>query len=281
MVYSVKQETKNTIKMKTRSYLIYALCAFLQSCCMVDAQVVWLSTKNADFTDCDREERDVKPFDGISNSCPFDVYYEQSDDRYVIVEGDKEYFERLHTDVRRGVLEIYIDPARYRNVRLRVRVGSPEITQLAMAGSGSIVCKSDIVSDGELNIRVAGSGDLITEKITCRDLNSSVAGSGYLKMGRVEAADVDINVTGSGDWTSPRIKADNLSISLAGSGDVDIVNVDIDDHLSASVAGSGDIQASGHACNVTAKVAGSGDISGRLSYDHITKVKAGSGDIDW
>ena len=267
--------------MKTRSFLIYALSALLYSCNLVDAQVVWLSTKNADFTNCDCEERDLKPFDAISNSCPFDVFYEQSNDRYVIVEGDEEYFERLHTDVKRGVLEISIDPARYRNVRLRVRVGSPEITKLAMAGSGSIVCKSDIDTDGELELRVAGSGDLIAEKIICRELNTSVSGSGYLKTGRIEAGEVDINVTGSGDWTAPRVKADNLKITLAGSGDVDIVNVDIDDHLSASVAGSGDIKASGHARNVTAKVAGSGDISGNISYEHITKVKAGSGDIDW
>ena len=104
--------------MKTRSFLIYALSALLYSCNLVDAQVVWLSTKNADFTNCDREERDLKPFDGISNSCPFDVFYEQSNDRYVIVEGDEEYFDRLHTDVKRGVLEISIDPARYRNVIL-------------------------------------------------------------------------------------------------------------------------------------------------------------------
>ena len=267
--------------MKTRSFLIYVLSALLYSCNLVDAQVVWLSTKNPDFTNCDREDRDVKPFDGISNTCPFDVYYEQSDERYVIVEGDEELFDRLHTDVRRGVLEISIDPARYRNVRLRVRVGSPEITQLAMAGSGSIICKSDIETDGDMILKVAGSGDLITEKIVCSDLTTSVTGSGYLKAGRIEALDVNVNVSGSGDWYSPRIKADNLSVAVAGSGDIDIVNVDIDDHLSAGVAGSGDIKASGHARNVTAKVAGSGDISGRISYDHITKVKAGSGDIDW
>ena len=267
--------------MKTRSFLIYSLCALLYSCNLVDAQVVWLSTKNADFTDCDVEERNVRPFDGISNECPFDVYYEQCDEMYVIVEGDKEVFGRLHTDVKRGVLEISIDPARYRNVRLRVRVGSPEISQLTMAGSGSIICKSDIVTDGELALRVAGSGDLVTQKITCGDLNSSVSGSGYLKAGRVEAKDAKVSVAGSGDWYSPRVKADNLTITVAGSGDVNITNVDIYDVLSASVAGSGDIQASGHAGSVSAKVAGSGDISGRISYDHITKVKTGSGDIDW
>lgn len=267
--------------MKTRSFLLFALTALLYSCNLVDAQVVWLSTKNPDFTDCDVEERIVRPFDGVSNSCPFDVYYEQCDERYVIVEGDEEFFNRLHTDVKRGVLEITMDPARYRNVRLRVRVGSPEINQLTMAGSGSIICKSDIITEGDMNLKVAGSGDLITEKIVCTDLTTSVTGSGYLKAGRIEALDVNVNVSGSGDWYSPRIKADNLSVAVAGSGDIDIVNVDIDDHLSASVAGSGDIKASGHARNVTAKVAGSGDISGRISYDHITKVKAGSGDIDW
>ena len=267
--------------MKTRSFLIYALSALLYSCNLVDAQVVWLSTKNADFTNCDSEERAVKPFTGVSNTCPFDVYYEQCDEQYVIVEGDEEFFDRLHTDVRRGVLEISIDPQRYRNVRLRVRVGSPEINQLVMTGSGSIICKSDIEADGELILRLSGSGDLIAGKILCDNLRSSVAGSGCLKTGSIDADGVDVNVAGSGDWTSPRIKADNLSLSVAGSGDIEITNVNIDDNLSASVAGSGDIDVSGHARNVTAKVAGSGDISGHISYEHITKVKTGSGDIDW
>lgn len=267
--------------MKTKSFLLYAFTFLLYSCDLVDAQVVWLSTKNQDFSNCDSEERYVKPFDAIVNKCPFDVLYEQSDEMYVIVEGDEGYFSRLHTDVRRGVLEISIDPARYRNVRLRVRVGSPEITQLNMSGSGSLICKSDILTEGELILNMAGSGDLVTEKIVCGELKSSLSGSGYIKTGRIEAADVRLTVAGSGDWNASRIKADNLSISLAGSGDVDIVNADIDNKLSASVSGSGDITINGHAGNVTAKVAGSGDISGRLSYDDITKVRAGSGDIDW
>ena len=267
--------------MKTRSYFVYAICALMQSCIMCDAQVVWLSTKNPDFTDCDREERDVKPFDAVTNSCPFDVIFEQSDDQYVIVEGDEEYFERLHTEVSRGILEIKIDPARYRNVRLRVRVGCPEITQIAMSGSGAIICKSDIVTDGDVSVRLAGSGDIITEGIKCANLQSSVVGSGDLRIARIEAVDVSVSVAGSGDWGATRIKADNLTIAVSGSGDVEIVNVDIDDLLTASIAGSGDIDLNGHARNVNAKVAGSGDISGRLSYDRISKSRAGSGDIDW
>lgn len=267
--------------MKTRSFLIYAFCALMQSCCMVDAQVVWLSTKNPDFTDCDREDREVREFDGVSNTCPFDVFYEQCDEQYVIVEGDKEYFDRLHTEVRHGVLEITIDPARYRNVRLRVRVGSPEISVLSMAGSGSIICKSDIETDGNLVLKLAGSGDLVAEKIFCDNLQSSLSGSGDLNIGRVEAGDVTVSLAGSGDWGASCIKADNLTISVSGSGDIEIVNVNIDDTLTASLAGSGDIDVSGHARNVNAKVAGSGDISGRLSYERISKTRAGSGDIDW
>ena len=267
--------------MKTRSYLVYALCALLQSCNLVDAQVVWLSTKNMDFANCDREERDVKPFDGVTNSCPFDVIYEQSDEQYVIVEGDQEYFERLHTDVRRGVLEISIDPARYRNVRLRVKVGCPEITQISMAGSGSIMCTSDIITDGDFTLRVTGSGDIVGKEIKCGDFETSVSGSGDLRVTDVRADDVDINVAGSGDWGAASVTAKNMSITVAGSGDARVVRADIDGTLSANVAGSGDISVSGHANKVSAKVVGSGDISGRMSYENITKVKTGSGDIHW
>lgn len=267
--------------MKTRSYFVYALCALLQSCNMVNAQVVWLSTKNMDFTDCDREERQVKPFDAVSNTCPFDVYYEQSDEQYVVVEGDKEYFGRLHTDVRRGVLEITIDPARYRNIRLRVKVGSPEISQISMAGSGSIRCTSDIVSDAELNVRLAGSGDIIAKKITCASLQSAVSGSGDLQIADIDAGDASISIAGSGDWGAGRIKARNITLSIAGSGDIEIDHAEVENTLTANVAGSGDISVNGRARNVNAKVVGSGDISGRLSYDNISKSKSGSGDIDW
>lgn len=267
--------------MKTRTYIVYALLAMMQSCNMADAQVVWLTTKNMDFKNCDREEREVKPFDALSNTCPFDVLYEQSDEQYVIVEGDEEFFDRLHTDVRRGALEISIDPARYRNVRLRVRVGCPNITQLSMAGSGSIQCISDIYSDDDMSVRVSGSGDIIAEKIKCANLGTAVSGSGDIKITGIEAGDVNLSVAGSGDWSAARIKAENMTISIAGSGDVEIVNVDIDGTLTASIAGSGDINANGRAQNVNAKVVGSGDISGRIRYENISRSKSGSGDIDW
>ena len=75
--------------MKTKSYLLCTLCVLLQSFNLVNAQVVWLTTKNMDFTNCDREERDVKDFTGVTNSSSFDVIFEQSKEPYVIVESSK------------------------------------------------------------------------------------------------------------------------------------------------------------------------------------------------
>ncbi len=267
--------------MKTKSYFVYFFSSFLMSCHLVDAQVIWLSTKNMDFSNCDSEERSVKPFNAVTNTCPFDVIYEQSREQYVIVEGDEDVFDRLHTDVRHGELEISIDRARYRNVRLRVRVGSPDITKLNMDGSGAIECQSDIVADGELTLRVAGSGDLNTGYVKCRSLETSVAGSGDLRVQRIEASDMEVSVTGSGDWSAKEVLADNLKVSLAGSGDIDIDYANVESKLTASVAGSGDISVNGKANDVEAKVIGSGDISGRLTYKSINRTKSGSGDIDW
>lgn len=256
-------------------------CALFNSCVFSDAQVVWLSTRNMDFTDCDREERRVAGFDGIRNTCPFDVIYEQSDEQYVVVEGDEEYFDRLHTDVRKGVLEISVEKGRYRNVRLRVKVGCPEISQISMSGSGSIICKTDIEADGELTLKVSGSGDIYANNIGCDILESSVLGSGEIKVSYIDADKVNVSVTGSGDWDADEIESENLNIVLSGSGDVEIAKVDIDGSLNATVKGSGDIDVSGYASNVVASVIGSGDISGRLRYDNISRTRSGSGDIDW
>lgn len=267
--------------MKIGSYFVFAVCALFNSCVFSDAQVVWLSTRNMDFTDCDREERQVKEFAGIRNTCPFDVIYEQSDEQYVIVEGDEEYFGRLHTDVSKGVLEVSVESGRYRNVRLRVKVGSPDINYISMSGSGSIICKTDIEADGELTLRVSGSGDISAENIGCDILESSVSGSGEIKVSYIDADKVNVSVTGSGDWDADEIESEYLNIVVSGSGDVEIAEVDIDGSLNATVKGSGDIDVSGYASNVVASVSGSGDISGRLKYDNITKSRSGSGDIDW
>jgi hypothetical protein len=267
--------------MKTKSYFVYLFSSFLISCHLADAQVIWLSTKNLDFTGCDSQERKVNPFTAVTNTCPFDVIFEQSNEQYVIVEGDEDIFENLHTDVRNGELEISIDRARYRNVRLRVRVGCPDITKLNMAGSGSIQCNTDIVTDGNLTLRVAGNGDLNTGFVKCASLETSVAGSGDLRAKVIEANDIEVVVAGSGDWSALEVLARNLSVGLTGSGDIDIDQATVDNKLTASVTGSGDIQVSGKANDVDAKVIGSGDISGKLTYKTINRTKSGSGDIDW
>lgn len=267
--------------MKVKAFLILALCAVFHSCDMVDAQIVWLSNKNMDFSDCEMEDRNVRDFEAITCSCPFDVIYEQSRSCYVTVEGDEAYLRRVYTRVNRGVLDISLEPMRYRNVRLRVRVGSPDISELVMTGSGSIICSGDIETGNDLTLRVTGSGDITARNIECADLTSSVAGSGDIKLGSIAANQAKVSLAGSGDWTARRIVAENLEVSVAGSGDVSISDVDIENELSVSVAGSGDVRISGSTRNAVARVIGSGDITGNLSFRHISKSKTGSGSIRW
>ena len=267
--------------MKTRSYLVYAFCAVLQSCNMVDAQIVWLTNRNMDFTDCDKEIRAVRPFTSISNTVPFDVIYEQSDVQSVVVEGDEEYFDRLHTDVVKGTLEITMERGRYRNVRLRVKISSPEIESIRLAGSGDMTCISDIKTDGDFSLRVAGSGNITTQDISCAAFSSAVSGSGDINIGDIDGTEMEIKVAGSGDFKAAGATATELSVSVAGSGDIRIGLVDVENMLSANVAGSGDININGKAGKAKARVAGSGDIKGTVKCAEISKIKNGSGSIEW
>lgn len=266
--------------MKAISNLLLCMSTLLVSCTM-DAQVIWLTNKNVNYSDCSVQEREAQAFCSITNSSPFDVLFEQSAEPYIIVEGDEPYLSKIHTDIKGESLNITLEPGRYRNVRLRVRAGSPDIRNLSVAGSGLLECVTDIATQEEIKLQVSGSGDVITKDISCSRLSATVAGSGDMDINRINAAELNISVKGSGDMEIASVNGSDMSLSVTGSGDIDIVRVNLDGTLQANVTGSGDITVNGHARNVDAGVIGSGDLSGRLSYDSITRHRSGSGDINW
>jgi hypothetical protein len=120
------------------------------------------------------------------------------------------------------------------------------------AGSGDVRAGSA----GELQVRVAGSGDMFVKE---------VAG----------AANVDI--AGSGDVSAVSISGP-LHAAIAGSGDVKIGSGHATE-LTARIAGSGDVRFGGVADSVSAVIAGSGDVLVGQVSGPIHKTVFGSGEV--
>ncbi|MGN0309096.1 MAG: head GIN domain-containing protein [Bacteroides sp.] len=143
--------------------------------------------------------------------------------------------------------------------KLKIKVQSPNIEGLYIAGSGDVDLKPGIKTD-HLVLSIAGSGDIDLTDLTATNLEITIAGSG----------DVEGNL----------VKCSALKSSIAGSGDIDLKNLAAGS-VQASIAGSGEMEFMGTADTASYSIAGSGDIKARdMVVKHVEASTTGSGDIE-
>lgn len=140
---------------------------------------------------------------------------------------------------------------------------------------GSAGCGDWQVADatGELNVSVAGSGDVVAGRSAA--LNANIAGSGDIKAGATR--ELAGNVAGSGMIEVASVDGP-ISANIAGSGDIRVLGGQASS-LSANVMGAGDIDFRGRAASVSANVAGSGDIRVAEASGSVNQRAVGSGRV--
>ncbi|MBP7704067.1 MAG: DUF2807 domain-containing protein [Caulobacter sp.] len=127
---------------------------------------------------------------------------------------------------------------------------------------------------GELQVNLAGSGDLRAGSAGSAKLN--IAGSGDAALTTIEGA-LSTNIAGSGDIDAGAVRGP-LAVNTMGSGDVEVTSVAGD--ISANLAGSGDVKIrGGKAGAMSVKIAGSGDVLFGGSTSALSARIAGSGDV--
>ncbi len=162
--------------------------------------------------------------------------------------------------------------------KLDIRVSSPRLEGVNIAGSGEVHLP-DGLDTGDLQLSVAGSGDLTGRGIQCDGLQATVAGSGDLHLADIRCVQATASVAGSGDLSLKDILCHSVEASVAGSGD--LVLSGTTDRANYHVSGSGDLSASKlKAQQVEASVAGSGDITCHAT-DYLKANTAGSGEIGY
>lgn len=204
------------------------------------------------------EERTPGAFSSIRASGPFNVYYCQSDECKVLVEGTEESVPKLLTNVSGGCLEIKLENGRYHDIVLKVTVFGPELEDVKSSGSGSFL--ADSIAGDDVSIITSGSGSVAVRSIVCSDLTFISSGSGGV---RVENASVD------GDAS--------LIISGSGSGRLD--NFQVNGDMDITISGSGSVIVNGFCDELSATISGSGSISGDFKYDSIHTRTSGSGSV--
>lgn len=201
----------------------------------------------------------VGQFSSMEVSGSYDVVVTTGRQPAVSARGTQRLVDNLVVEVRDG--RLIIRP-RSRNWHgnwgggrswARISVSVPALNAVSLAGSGDVLV--DRVRGDRFNGSLAGSGDLNLGQVMVGELKLSVAGSGDVKAAG-QARSATYSVAGSGDLDASALTAARAAASVAGSGNI---RARVTGSASASLVGSGDIDITGGAqCQQSKR--GSGDI---------------------
>ena len=174
--------------------------------------------------DNNAQPRDIgSSFTGITVSGAIDLYLSQSDEEAVVVSAvDVKYREKIVTEVKKGILNIYFDGKGFNwnagDKKLKAYVSFKNISTLSASGS------SDIYANGVIKVE---------------SLHLALSGSSDFK-GAVDVAELSLDQSGSSD-SQISGRADKVNINVSGASDVKGYDL-ITDYCEANASGASDIQ---------------------------------------
>ncbi|MCB9286325.1 MAG: DUF2807 domain-containing protein [Lewinellaceae bacterium] len=189
------------------------------------------------FAQGSRKTIETGEFTSIGLGLPVTVHVMKGPNK-VEVEGPASAVEKMKFENEKGSLNIEREEKMksWKGNGVTVYVTMPNISGLAIGGSGSIIVKDEFNELGDLNLSIGGSGDIeIAGK--AKNVKVSIAGSGDVKASGLSGNKCEVSIAGSGDAKVGEMKA--LEVSIAGSGDVGYKG---EPKVSKSIVGSGGVK---------------------------------------
>ena len=198
------------------------------------------------------ESREVVEFDQIEISIPVQIEISKGNVCTLELTVDDNLMEHISTTVSNGRLHVSADQNFAMKVPGMLRITSPNLTYVSLAGAvdGTI----EELSGESAELHMAGSSEVSVGLLT-ENLSVHIAGSGTLNASGI-CKTMEVSIAGSGTVHSENVPVDEVSVSIAGSGDV---YVHASQKLDVSIAGSGSVRYKGEPV-IEQSVAGSGAI---------------------
>lgn len=198
----------------------------------------------------------VDPFEGILLKFSGNVVLRPGANQSVEVKGQENLIDNISTDVKGKVWEIDFQANRVSSTKeLTVFITVPQLTSIAIAGSGDIRTEGTFNTSNTMDVAVSGSGDLEL-KTEVSKLNVAVSGSGDVVLAG-KATEENLSITGSGDISAYDVQAQAVNVNIVGSGDC---QASASNELNVSIIGSGDVYYRGTPGKVKENILGSGEV---------------------
>ena len=215
-----------------------------------------LNTADLDW----KKDRAVSSFSGLSVSSGIDVYLTQGGSEKLTIEAKGVDEADVKTEVRDGVLRLYIDRAGRnwqwnRNTYVKAYLTFRQLNKLQASGGADVLGQGTLTFNN-LNIDAGGGSD-VTLSLKADELNASAGGGADLKL---EGSARTLNASGSGgaDLDARKLTVDVCNASSSGGSDV---YVNATRELSMKASGGSDIYYYGSAKVLAKSESGGSDIT--------------------
>ena len=197
-------------------------------------------------------------FNGISVSGSIDLFISQSSEETVVVSAaDAKYRDRIVTEIKDGMLNIYYNEKGLQwsgDRKLKAYVSFKTINKLRASGSSDIFANGVIKSES-LELGLSGSSDF-KGAVDVQELSLHQSGSSDAKIsGR--AGTLKIDVSGASNVDVYELAADDCDANASGALDIQLT---INKELTARASGSSDIYYKGSGVIKDVKSSGSSTV---------------------
>lgn len=231
---------------------LFLLVAAVSSCIALSAQKT--------INDPNAQKRTVSGFHGVAVSGSIELFLSQGNEESVVISADDTKIrDKVTTEVRNGVLHIYLDNEKQfhwdlslHSHKIRAYVAVKDIDYLSNAGSGKTHVDGKLKSD-KLEISIAGSGN-VDAGVDVKELSLSLSGSANADLAG-NAENSDLHISGSGNIRNYDFSTSYCKASISGSGNVRIT---VTKELSAHISGSGNVYIKGEGLIKDYSASGSG-----------------------
>jgi hypothetical protein len=201
------------------------------------------------------ETRNVNGFTGVKTMTAINIYLTQGNEFSVRVEADDNLIDKIVTEVKDGVLRVYVDKVNITwKEKMNVYVTMKDIDYIGASSAGDVICMNLIKSD-DLKIRTSSAGDVKVE-VDADRLDLKTSSSGDISISG-KANYLEASTSSAGDIKGYDLTVKEADIKTSSAGDVKIT---VTEKLTARASSAGDIYYMGEPKFVDARSSSAGDV---------------------
>jgi hypothetical protein len=207
------------------------------------------------------ETRKLSAFTEISLRIGANIHLSQGNEQTLEMKGSESTLKKIITEVKDRKLVIRYPTESFFSNKwnpgpVDIFITIPQIDELAVLGSGSIIAE-DKIESRILDLTVSGNGDIRIGNLKTEKVTSILSGSGSLYLtGQPTASEFKCALSGSGNVKAVGFAANDINIKIGGSGSCWVTATK---NLAVRIVGSGSVYYHGNPA-VDSSIVGSGQI---------------------